>query len=124
MRRRADGAGFASGTGARLPLPGILHPGKVRREPREDRIMSEQTSGSRSFQEAVEARQDLLKQEWRTFQRERNRLLAEGHKGCFALVKGEDVVGVFADENAALRAGYEQLGMVAFMVKPIVPEEE
>jgi hypothetical protein len=82
--------------------------------------MSEQASGSGSFQEAVEARKDLRKQEWRTFQRERDRLLAEGHKGRFALVKGDDVVGVFADEDSALIVGYERFGLGLFMVQPIV----
>jgi hypothetical protein len=52
--------------------------------------MSEQAGGSGSFQEAVESLRDLLKQEGRTFQRERGRLLAEGHRGRFALVKGDE----------------------------------
>jgi hypothetical protein len=86
--------------------------------------MSDQASGSGSFQEAVEARKDLLKQEWRTFQRERNRLLDEGHKGRFALVKGDDVVGVYPDEDAALAAGYARFGVVCFMVKQILAEED
>jgi hypothetical protein len=84
--------------------------------------MSEQASGSGSFEEAVEARKDLLKQEWRTFLRERNRLLAEGHKGRFALVKGDGVVGTWPDEDAALRAGYDRFGLEPFMVAPIVAE--
>jgi hypothetical protein len=86
--------------------------------------MSDQANESESFEKAVEARKDLLKQEWRTFQRERDRLLAEGHKGRFALVKGDDVVGVWPDEDAALVAGYEWFGLVSFMVQPILPEED
>jgi hypothetical protein len=86
--------------------------------------MSDQASEAKSFQEAVEARKDLLKQEWRTFQRERGRLLAEGHKGRFALVKGDELVGMYPDEDAALRAGYERFGLVSFMVKQIMAEED
>jgi hypothetical protein len=90
----------------------------------EDRTMSDQAPRSGSFQKAVEARKDLLKQEWRTFQRERDRLLAEGHKGHFALVKGDEVVGVWPDEDGALTAGYERFGVVSFMVQPILAEED
>ncbi len=86
--------------------------------------MSDQASESKSYEELLEARKDLLKREWRTFQRELARLLAEGHKGRIALVKDDDIVGVYPDVDAALAAGYAKFGLTSFMVQPIVPREE
>jgi hypothetical protein len=87
--------------------------------------MSDQASEAKSAEEVMKARAEVQKQAWRTFQRERSRLLAEGHKGSFAVVRGEEVIGVYPDEDAGLRAGYERFGVgVGFIVMPIVPEEE
>jgi len=61
--------------------------------------------------------------EWATFCREYPRLVAEGHKGRWALVRGESLVGVFDSEDEAFDAGYEQFGLNSFMVQPITTEE-
>jgi hypothetical protein len=52
------------------------------------------------------------------------RLLAEGHEGRFALVKGDDILEVFATLEEAARVGYEKFGNEAFLVQPIREWEE
>jgi hypothetical protein len=93
--------------------------------PKEDKIMSEQVSGSKSLEELMEERDAWHKRQWLAFERERSRLLAEGHKGCYAAVKDEQIVGVYPDVDAALAAGYDMFGIPAsFMIGRIIPKEE
>lgn len=54
-----------------------------------------------------------------TLYRELPRLLAEGHEGRLALVKGEAVVSVWNDFEDAYTAGYQQFAPEAFLVQPI-----
>jgi hypothetical protein len=61
-----------------------------------------------------------IEAEWDTFRRELPRLLAEGHHGRYALVKGDHVAGVWDTQRDALQAGYEKFGLVTFMVQPIL----
>jgi hypothetical protein len=61
--------------------------------------------------------------ECQTFQREMPRLLAEGLEGKVALVKGDEIIGIFADEAEAIRVGREKYLMQPFMVKPILEWE-
>src|SRR5262249_39411762 len=61
--------------------------------------------------------------EWETYRRELPRLLAEGHEGKFALIRGEVVVGTFADEKAAFARGYALYLLQGFMVQPIRERE-
>jgi hypothetical protein len=65
----------------------------------------------------------LLRREWDFFRRELPRLLAEGHEGEVALLKGEQLVGVYPTREDALRAGYEQFLLEPFLVHPIRSEE-
>ncbi len=59
-------------------------------------------------------------QEWDTFRRELPRLLAAGHEGQFALIKGDTVAGIYPTHDDAARAGYAQFGVhEPFMVQPI-----
>lgn len=65
----------------------------------------------------------LLQREWDFFRRELPRLLAEGHEGKVALVKGEEVVGLYPTREAAMCAGYEKFLLDTFMVHKILTEE-
>jgi hypothetical protein len=59
-----------------------------------------------------------LETELRFFNEHRRELL-ETAAGKFALVKGEELIGTFDSETAAIRHGYETLGNVAFLVKQV-----
>jgi hypothetical protein len=62
--------------------------------------------------------------EWQTFQRELPGLLAAGNEGPFAVIKGDDLIGIWDTEDDALDAGYERLGVVEFLVQPVLPPEK
>src|SRR5437764_13657776 len=57
--------------------------------------------------------------EFLTYRRELPRLLAEGHEGKFALIKGEEIIGLFASLDEGRRPGREQFSFQPFMVQPI-----
>jgi hypothetical protein len=57
--------------------------------------------------------------ESRTFRRELPRLLAEGHEGKWALIKGEAIIRLFDTFGEAADAGYEQFLQEPFLVQPI-----
>ena len=59
-----------------------------------------------------------LTHELETYERERERLLAE-HAGEFALISGSAVLGAFGSEGDALRSGYQQVGNKPFLVRKI-----
>ncbi len=61
-----------------------------------------------------------IDREYELFRREIGRWLAEGHEGKFALVKGEEVVGLYEDERQAFREGYRLFHQTGFMVKQIL----
>jgi hypothetical protein len=44
-------------------------------------------------------------QEWNTYLREVGRLLAEGHEGKWALLKGDDVIGLYDSKDEARTEG-------------------
>jgi hypothetical protein len=56
--------------------------------------------------------------ELRYFDEHRAELLKDA-AGKFALVKGQELIGLFDSENAAIRHGYETLGNVPFLVKRV-----
>jgi hypothetical protein len=60
-----------------------------------------------------------LYREWQTYKRELPRLLAEGAEGKFALIKGDEIIGIFGDEREAERIGRERYLMQPFMAQPI-----
>ncbi len=62
--------------------------------------------------------------ESQTFRRELPRLLAEGHEGQFALVKGDDIIGLFSSLEEGARVGYEKYLSEPFLVQPIREREE
>jgi hypothetical protein len=66
-----------------------------------------------------------LERELETYRREVARLLAEGHRDKFALIKGEQVDSVWDTQDDALRAGYDRFGLdEPFMVKQIKDAEK
>jgi len=60
-----------------------------------------------------------LETELRFFETHRAELVREA-RGKYALVKGEQLIGVYEDPNAAIRAGYEHFGNEPFLVKEIL----
>jgi hypothetical protein len=64
-----------------------------------------------------------LEREWQTFQRELGQLLAEGNAGRFALIRADELIGVWDTEDEALREGYQRFGLEPFLVQPVIKEE-
>lgn len=63
-----------------------------------------------------------LEEEYQVFHRHRAELLARGeHK--LVLIKGHEIVGVFASYEDALREGLRRFGNVPFLIKEIEREE-
>jgi hypothetical protein len=57
--------------------------------------------------------------ESQTFRRELPRLLAEGHEDKWALIKGDEVIGLFATFDEGARVGYEKYLQDPFLVQPV-----
>jgi hypothetical protein len=64
-----------------------------------------------------------LKQELATYEREKARLVSES-VGKYVLIKGDDVAGVWGTYEDALRQGYQQFGLVPFLVKQVRGTDE
>jgi hypothetical protein len=60
-----------------------------------------------------------LEAEANTYRREVARLLAEGHAGRYALIKGDEVVSIWDTQRDALQAGCDQYGLEPFAVVKI-----
>src|SRR5437588_10046847 len=65
----------------------------------------------------------LYEREIATYLRELPRLLAEGHAGRHALVKGEEILSVWDTQGDALQAGRERFGLDPIFVKAIDPRD-
>jgi len=63
-----------------------------------------------------------LEQELRTYEKEKARLLLEA-KGKFVLIKGNEIIGVYAAKEDALIEGYKRFGNTEFLVKEITEIE-
>lgn len=61
--------------------------------------------------------------EWDSYRREVGRLLADGHQGRFALLKGQQIVGLYATEHEALDQGYQWFPGEPFLVHPVRERE-
>jgi hypothetical protein len=57
--------------------------------------------------------------EYQTYRRALPDLLARGAEGKFALVKGDEIIGIFADEDEAFQIGYDKYLRQPFLVQPI-----
>jgi hypothetical protein len=66
---------------------------------------------------------DVLYRECVALRREMPRLLAEGLEGKTALVKGDEIIGIFDDDREAYRVGCEMYLMQPFLVQPILEWE-
>jgi hypothetical protein len=65
----------------------------------------------------------LTDRQFAAYLRELPRLLAEGHSGRYALLKGDEVVSVWDTQRDVLQAGYERFGLDPFTVKKIEPSD-
>jgi hypothetical protein len=66
---------------------------------------------------------DLYRRELATYRRELPRLLAEGKAGHFALIRGDQIVGVWDTQSPAIQAGRERFGLQPMFVKKIDPRD-
>jgi hypothetical protein len=66
---------------------------------------------------------EALAVEWETYRREIGRLLAEGQEGKFALIKGEEIIGIYDTWDEARRVGLEKYLLQGHMVRPILSRE-
>jgi hypothetical protein len=64
-----------------------------------------------------------LERKAETYRREVGRLLAEGHAGRHALIKGEEVVSIWDTQRDALQAGRDQFGLEDIAVVKIDPRD-
>jgi hypothetical protein len=60
-----------------------------------------------------------LETELKFFEEHRAELVRKA-RGKYALVKADQLAGVYEDPNAAIRAGYERFGNEPFLVKEIL----
>jgi hypothetical protein len=60
-----------------------------------------------------------IAKEWDLFRRELPRLLAEGHEGRWALVKNEELIGIWHTYDEARTIGLERFGVVPMLVQEI-----
>ena len=49
--------------------------------------------------------------------------LLREHEGRYVLIRGTEVIGVFADRSQALREGYQRFGVVPFLVRQITASQ-
>jgi hypothetical protein len=64
----------------------------------------------------------VFEQEFRTYEENKADLL-EKAKGKYVLIKGNNILGIFAKQWTAIDQGYMQLGRGPFLVKRIVEVE-
>lgn len=76
------------------------------------------------YTELTEAKPgEVLCSEWNTYRRQIGRLLAEGHEGRYALIKGEEIIGLFDTWEAAREGGLRRYLLEPFFVHAIRAEE-
>jgi hypothetical protein len=85
------------------------------------------TDGSRRTIPYTELPEDTTGQplatEWNFYRREVGRLLAEGHEGRWILIRGEQLIGIWGDEQSADAAARERFPGQPALVHQIVTEE-
>lgn len=65
-----------------------------------------------------------LQQELLKYRQELTRLLQEGQEGRFVLIQGDQLIGVWENEEEALRQGYDRFLMKPFLVKAVRASEK
>ena len=66
---------------------------------------------------------DIFKEELEVFEKKKKELL-QASPGQFALIKGQEIVGVFPSREEAYREGVTRFRQEAFLIKRIVEEEQ
>ena len=61
--------------------------------------------------------------EYEVYRREVGRLLAEGHEGKFALIKGDQIVGLYESWESAQAEGLKRWLMEGFCIKQLLTWE-
>jgi len=61
--------------------------------------------------------------EWNTYRREVGRLLTEGHEGEWLLIKGEDIIGIWSNEEAAYAVALERYLMQPVFIHQVLTDE-
>lgn len=64
-----------------------------------------------------------LAAEWETYRREVGRLLAEGQEGKYALIKGDEIIGIYETWDEARRVGLAKYLLQGHIVRPILSRE-
>jgi hypothetical protein len=64
-----------------------------------------------------------LAEEWNTYRRQIGRWLAEGLEGRHVLIKGEEIIGIYATSEEATEEGFKHYLLQPFFVHPIRTEE-
>jgi hypothetical protein len=64
-----------------------------------------------------------LAAEWETYRREVGRLLAEGLEGKHALIKGDQIIGIYETWDEARQAGLDKFLLQPHTVRPILSRE-
>lgn len=66
---------------------------------------------------------DAIKKELDYFEKVKKDLL-QSHKGKFALIKDEALIGTFTTQEEAYKEGIRRFGKDAFLIKPILEVEQ
>ena len=64
-----------------------------------------------------------LQHEFAIYIRELPRLIAEGHTGHYALIKGDEILGLWDTLEGVLEAGYERFGLEPFALYKVNPRD-
>jgi hypothetical protein len=67
--------------------------------------------------------ENVLKVELETFQKLKKDLIRD-HNGKYALIKGDELIGVFESQKDAINTGISKFGSSPFLVKKIEEIEE
>ena len=65
----------------------------------------------------------VLFHEWQTYRRELPRLLDEGNEGKFALIKGDEILGLYDSWDEARAEGLRRFLLAAHMIKRVLSQE-
>ena len=61
--------------------------------------------------------------EWNFYRRQVERLLAEGHEGKWVLIKGEEIIGIWATRQEADQVGAERFLMQDVLIHQVLTRE-
>ena len=64
-----------------------------------------------------------IAREWNCYRREAGRLLADGCEGQWVLIKGEEVVGIWATREEAKKVAVERYLMQAVLIRQVLRRE-